>query len=132
MKLLRKFLQNDKAEIISTLRMIASLAIAYSLHYIIPIISLQFSGHKDRDLLASVGLGISFSNAFGFTVIIGIDFAFQTLCSQAYGAKNPRRMGILLQRSIVILLVLSMPILSVWLNAENVLLVFRQDAQVAR
>ena len=131
MNSLRKFLQNDRKELVSILKMIASLAIAYSIHYIIPIISLQFSGHKDRDLLASVGLGISFSNAFGLTVIIGIDFAFQTLCSQAYGAKNPRRMGILLQRSIVILLVLSMPILTVWLNAENVLVLFGQDKKVA-
>ena len=132
MKSLRQLLQCDRTEVVSSLKLILSLGVAYSLHYIIPLISLQYSGHRNKDYLASVGLGISFGNAFGFTFVLGIDRACQTLSSQAHGAHNPRRVGILLQRSIVILLVVSMPILSLWWNAERILLAFGQDKRVAR
>ena len=132
MQSLRQLLHFDRREIVSTIKLISSLGIAYSLHYIIPLISLQYSGHKNKDYLASIGLGISFGNAFGFTMVLGIDRACQTFCSQAHGAHNPRRVGIILQRSIVILFILSMPVLSLWLNAEKILAGFGQDERVAR
>ena len=132
MNSLLQMLQSDRKEVISILKLVSSLGIAYSLHFIIPVISLQYSGHKNKDFLASVGLGMSFGNAFGFTTVIGIDFACQTFCSQAHGAHNPRRVGIILQRSIMILFILSMPVLSLWLNAEKILVGFGQDERVAR
>ena len=132
MQSLRQLLRFERKEVVSSLKLILSLGVAYSLHFIIPLISLQYSGHRNKDYLASVGLGMSFSNAFGFTMVFGIDRACQTFCSQAHGAKNPRRVGVILQRSIVILFVVSLPILSLWLNAEKILLGLGQDERVVR
>ena len=128
----RQLMKCDRREVVSTVKLISSLGVAYSLHYIIPLISLLYSGHKNKDYLASIGLGISFGNAFGFTMVFGIDRACQTLASQAHGAHNLRRVGVILQRSIVILFVVSLPILSLWLNAEKIFLGLRQDKKVAR
>ena len=121
-----------REELVLVVKLVLSLGFSYSVLLFIPLISLQYAGHKDKDLLAAVGLGISFGNAFGFTTAIGIDFTCQTLCSQARGAKNHRRTGILLQRGIILLLVLSMPIFSLWLNAEKILLGLSQNANVSR
>ena len=87
----------------------------------------------------------------GYGVIYGIATATDTLSSQvniecivtgmyvvnsyviqAYGAENYRRVGIILQRSILICLLASFPVIVVFLNTESVLLILHQSPCVAR
>jgi MATE family multidrug resistance protein len=69
----------------------------------IAIVSLAFVGRLGADELGAAGLGVMFANVTGFSVSSGLLTASDTLCSQAYGAGNKKRVGIILQRSLVIL-----------------------------
>ena len=61
-------------------------------------------------MIAGVGMGNMIMNMIGMSVIIGINGALETLCSQSYGANNLRLCGIYLNRSRFVLLMCFIPI----------------------
>jgi Na+-driven multidrug efflux pump len=81
------------------------------LTYIIPSISLIFCGHLGDDrYLAAAGLASSLSNVTGSAVVQGLLTALDCLASQAFGCRNYNRFCTLYQRSLVVLLVASVPV----------------------
>lgn len=52
--------------------------------------------------------------------------------SKSFGGKNLKRVGIILQRGILILLLCCFPCWAIFINTENLLLLLRQDPEVAR
>ena len=54
-----------------------------------------------------------FGNVFGFSIGLGLLTAMDTLCTQAIGAGRPKLLGVLLQRSWVVIATLSVPMLLV-------------------
>lgn len=94
--------------------------------------TLQFIGQSGETNLAAVGLGISFCNIFGYCIIMGLDTATATLCSQSYGAKNLRRYGIVFQRAMIMQLMTAVCLLIFWINAEHVLILLQQQKEIAR
>jgi len=58
--------------------------------------------------------------------------ALETLCGQAYGAKQYHLLGIFLQRAIFILSLASLPIGLVWLNTGRILVAMGEDPVVAQ
>jgi len=66
-------------------------------------ISLYFIGHLNNSLLfAALGFGLTWSNAFATAVIFGFAAGFGTLASQAFGAKNYYKLGLLYQKIFVV------------------------------
>lgn len=57
--------------------------------------------------------------------------ALETLCGQAFGAKQLHMLGIYMQRSWVILTVMCICLLPIYLFATRILLFFHQDAEIA-
>ncbi|KAH7306758.1 hypothetical protein KP509_22G028300 [Ceratopteris richardii] len=57
--------------------------------------------------------------------------SLETLCGQAYGAKQYRKMGIYVQRAILVLNVTAIPLAFIWANIERILVVLGQDAAIA-
>lgn len=51
---------------------------------------------------------------------------------QTYGSKNVKRVGTILQRGILILLLFCFPCWALFINTEQILLFFRQDPEVSR
>lgn len=67
------------------------------------LISLHFIGHLDKPLLfAAFGFGATWVSAFGTAIIFGFAAGFGTIASQAYGAKNYYKLGLLYQKVIVV------------------------------
>lgn len=64
--------------------------------------------------LGGLTLGSMTANITGFAAIQGLCTCLDTLCSQAYGAKNYHLVGVLLQRCAIISLLAFMPILILW------------------
>eukprot|EP00794_Sanderia_malayensis_P009308 gene9308-10290_t len=130
---LRKiFPENFKSELRTIFKLSWPLIICNIGEFAILMIALQFAGQDGETSLAAVGLGTSFGNVFGYALIIGLDSATATLCSQAYGAKNYRRFGIIIQRSLIIQLVVGFTALAFSINSENILLLLQQDKDVSR
>ena len=96
-------------------------------------VSLIFTGHIGTGVyLDGAALALSFANISGTSIIIGMASGIETLCSQAYGARNYRLVGIYFQRAIILCFLVCFPIWALWLNAESILILIHQDAQVAR
>ena len=68
------------------------------------LICLYFIGHLEKPLLfAAFGFGVTWATAFGTAIIFGFATGFGTMASQAYGASNYYKLGLLYQRIIVVM-----------------------------
>ena len=96
-------------------------------------VSLIFVGNITGDTLEldAAALAISFINVTATSVCQGLSTAAETLCSQAYGHKSFKKVGIVLQRGILILFLVMLPVWGFWLNADSVLLALHQPPCVA-
>jgi MATE family multidrug resistance protein len=93
--------------------------------------SLVFAGRDGRDGLAAAGLAIMLSNVTMEAVAWGMLTALETLGAQAFGAGNFRRVGVVTQRAAVVLAVAAVPVASLWINVQPLLLALRQPPAVA-
>jgi MATE family multidrug resistance protein len=82
-------------------------------------------------MTAGLGLGVTFTAFFGLTILIGTNCAQETLTSHAFGAKELRRCGVLLNRGRVILTAVYIPIALVFAFSRELLVMIGQDAEVA-
>jgi len=62
---------------------------------------------------------------------LGMGSALETLCGQAYGAKQLHMLGVYLQRSWIILVAMAVLMLPIYLFATPILGFFHQDAEIA-
>lgn len=83
--------------------------------------------------LAAASLASMFVTVTGLSTVMGTTLCLDTLCSQAYTNNQCDRkvVGLHVQRCLVFLCVLSLPILAVWWFAREVFLVLGQDPAVA-
>ncbi|CAN8275821.1 unnamed protein product, partial [Cochlearia groenlandica] len=93
--------------------------------------STMIVGHKDELSLAGIALGSSFANVTGFGVLFGLSGALETLCGQAYGAKQYHKLGSYTFTSMIFLLIISFPISLLWIFMNQILILLHQDPQVA-
>lgn len=96
------------------------------------IISMLFLGHLGDLELAAGSLAIAFANITGYSVLSGLALGMEPLCSQAFGAQRPKLLSLTLHRSVIFLLVSSVPISFLWLNMSKILLFLHQDPNIIR
>ena len=70
--------------------------------------------HLGTNELGGVTLGSMTANITGLAAIQGLCTCLDTLCSQAYGAKNYHLVGVLIQRCAIITLIAFLPIMYMW------------------
>ncbi|XP_060146786.1 multidrug and toxin extrusion protein 2-like [Globicephala melas] len=106
--------------------------LAQLLIFLISLVSSVFCGHLGKVELDAVTLAVSVVNVAGISVGTGLASACDTLMSQSFGAKNLKRVGIVLQRSILVLMLCCFPCWALLLNTESLLLFLKQDPEVSR
>ncbi|EEF30163.1 protein DETOXIFICATION 12 [Ricinus communis] len=99
--------------------------------YLINVISMMMVGHLGELALSSSAIAISLSAVTGFSVLSGMSSALETLCGQAYGAEQYRKLGNQTYSGIFSLILVAITLSIVWINMEKLLILIGQDPVIA-
>ncbi|RCV33204.1 hypothetical protein SETIT_7G064200v2 [Setaria italica] len=118
-------------EVRKQLYLAGPLIVAWLLQNSVRIISLMFVGHLGELALSSASMATSFASVTGFSLLLGMASSLDTLCGQAFGAKQHHLLGIYKQRAILVLTLVSIGLAVVWWYTGKILLLFGQDPEIA-
>ncbi|KAL6622989.1 hypothetical protein ACP70R_032868 [Stipagrostis hirtigluma subsp. patula] len=113
------------------LRLAGPLVVSCILQNVVQMVSVMFVGHLGELPLAGASLAASLANVTGFSLLVGLSSAMDTLCGQAFGARQYALLGVYKQRAMLVLALACVPIAAVWANAGRILLLLGQDADIA-
>ncbi|XP_020589776.1 protein DETOXIFICATION 49-like [Phalaenopsis equestris] len=94
-------------------------------------ISMLFLGRLGPLPLAGGSLAIGFANITGYSVLSGLATGMDPICTQSHGAGRPHLLSTALRRTILLLLLSSLPISFLWLSIRPLLLLAKQHPSLA-
>uniref|UniRef100_A0A667XYC0 Multidrug and toxin extrusion protein n=1 Tax=Myripristis murdjan TaxID=586833 RepID=A0A667XYC0_9TELE len=113
-----------REELYHVLQLTGPLLVSRILNFLLPFVITIFCGHIGNAELA----GYALASAVRVILIL-----LMCLCVlQTFGGKNMKRVGVILQRSILILLLFCLPCWALLINSHNLLLAMKQEDEVAR
>lgn len=107
--------------------------LAYTLQNSLQTVSVLIVGRLSPEALATAAFSYMFAMATGWLVALGGTTAIDTLASASFtGSKDRHDLGIILQRSIVVLTLFYLPIAILWIASEPVFKALGQEDYIAR
>ncbi|XP_077338384.1 multidrug and toxin extrusion protein 2-like [Lithobates pipiens] len=100
--------------------------------FLVLIVGSMFCGHLGKIELDSITLAGAVINITGISFGYGMSAGCDTLMSQTYGSNNMKRVGTILQRGILIQMLCCFPCWALFINTEQILLLFKQNPDIAR
>ncbi|KAG6532730.1 hypothetical protein ZIOFF_006580 [Zingiber officinale] len=119
------------AEVKKQLWLAGPLVAASLLQNILQVISVMFVGHLGELALSGASMATSFAGVTGFSFLLGMSTALDTMCGQAFGAKQYHMLGIHMQRAMLILTLVCIPVSVIWFYTGSILSLFGQDPEIA-
>ncbi|XP_060194374.1 protein DETOXIFICATION 14-like [Lycium barbarum] len=101
------------------------------LQYLLQVVSLMMVGHLDQISLSSVAIANSIANVSGFSLLSGLVGGLETLCGQAYGAKQWQKVGNYTYSAVIALLLVCIPISILWFFMDKLLILMGQDPVIS-
>ncbi|KAK3133577.1 hypothetical protein QOZ80_6AG0538240 [Eleusine coracana subsp. coracana] len=100
--------------------------------YAMNIISQAFAGHLGDRELAAFSIASTVISGLSFGLLLGMASALETLCGQAYGAKQYHMLGVYMQRSWLILLGFAVLLAPTYVFSEQILVALGQSPELSR
>ncbi|KAL7131764.1 hypothetical protein ABFS83_12G026200 [Erythranthe nasuta] len=124
--------RSDFVQELKSVCYIAAPMVAVSvLQYLIQFVSVVMVGHLGQLTLSSVAIATSLTNVTGFSLLSGLVGGLETLCGQAYGAKQYHKLGIYTYSAVFSLLLVCIPVCVTWFVMEKLLVLIGQDPLVS-
>nr|VDC61250.1 unnamed protein product [Brassica rapa] len=98
----------------------------------VSLISQAFIGHLGPTELAAYSITLTVLLRFSNGILLGMASALETLCGQAYGAKQYHMLGIYLQRSWLVLIGSTICLTPIYILAGPILLALGQEERLVR
>ncbi|GLJ39516.1 hypothetical protein SUGI_0807560 [Cryptomeria japonica] len=95
------------------------------------VISQAFAGHLGELELAAISIASTVILGFNFGLFLGMASALETLCGQAFGARQYQMLGLYLQRAWVVILGVAILLLPMYIYAAPILKIFGQSDAIA-
>ncbi|XP_062340869.1 multidrug and toxin extrusion protein 1 [Osmerus eperlanus] len=121
-----------REELYHVLRLTGPLLVSRILNLLLPFVITIFCGHLGNAELAGYALASTIIGVTTTATGYGLSLACDTLISQTFGSKNLKRVGVILQRGVLILLLFCLPCWALLINTNNLLLLLKQEEEVAR
>ncbi|XP_016414119.1 multidrug and toxin extrusion protein 1-like [Sinocyclocheilus rhinocerous] len=121
-----------REELYHILRMTGPLLVCRFLNFLLFFVVTMFCGRLGNTVLAGYAMASATINVTAAATGLGLALACDTLVSQTFGSKNLLRVGVILQRGILILTLFSLPCWALLVNTQPLLLYLGQDPEVAR
>ncbi|PKI69952.1 hypothetical protein CRG98_009827 [Punica granatum] len=99
--------------------------------YTLQVVSMIMVGHLGQLPLSGVAIATAVTNVTGFSLLSGLSGGLETLCGQAYGAQQYKKLGIYAQSAILSLNLVCVPISIFWLFMDRFLTLIGQDPQIS-
>ncbi|KAH9746540.1 protein DETOXIFICATION 12 [Citrus sinensis] len=99
--------------------------------YLLQVVSMMMVGHLGQLALSSTAMAISLASVTGFSVLLGMASALETLCGQAYGAQQYQRIGTQTYTAIFCLFLVCFPLSFLWIYAGKLLVLIGQDPLIS-
>ncbi|XP_038892623.1 protein DETOXIFICATION 12-like [Benincasa hispida] len=109
----------------------APLVIVTFSQFMLQIITLMMVGHLGALALSSTAIAFSISAVTGFSVLLGLSSALETLCGQAYGAQQYQKVGVQTYTGMFCIFLICIPLSLSWLFLEKLLLFAGQDPLIS-
>jgi MATE family multidrug resistance protein len=107
--------------------------LAYALQNSLQTISVLIVGRLSPEALATAAFSYMFAMATGWLIALGGTTAIDTLASASFtGSKNRHDLGIILQRSFIVLLLFYVPIAILWFCSAPLFRALGQEEYIAR
>ena len=113
-------------ELLSLIRLAVPSCGSYVLQFGVGLANVVVTGHLGVLQLDGAALGQLIANVTGFSLVIGLLLAMDTLGPQAYGAGNLTLVGTVAQRSALVAMLVCVPVTMFWWNAQPLLLLLNQ------
>jgi MATE family multidrug resistance protein len=107
------------------------LMLTYILQYTFSLVTVFVVGHIGTDELGAVSLATMTASITGFAVYEGLATSLDTLCAQAYGSGKRTLVGLHLQRMIIFMMFVTVPIGAIWLSSGWILAALVPEKELA-
>ncbi|XP_059316841.1 protein DETOXIFICATION 12-like isoform X2 [Lycium ferocissimum] len=99
--------------------------------YLLQVISMMMVGHLGEPSLSSTAIALSLAKVTGFSFLLGMASALETLGGQAFGAKQYQRLGTQTYTAILSLFIVCIPLTVLWIYMGKLLTFIGQDPQIS-
>ncbi|KAF9673954.1 hypothetical protein SADUNF_Sadunf10G0077400 [Salix dunnii] len=99
--------------------------------YFLQVISMMMVGHLGELALSSTAMALSLAGVTGFSLMMGMASALETLCGQAYGAKQYKKLGTQTYTAIFCLNLVCIPLSVIWIYMGKILHFTGQDPAIS-